>query len=99
MDWAAFVALAAGFIGGILGYLLTRGIVEDIGVPLDERGNEIAKLAAARTLELVLLTDAVLLYYSAIVAKDDLCTGVLFALFAMILFGNLAFRAYYSRKM
>ncbi|WP_010478562.1 DUF2178 domain-containing protein [Thermococcus zilligii] len=99
MDWAAFVALAAGFIGGILGYLLTREIVKNIGVPPDERGNEIAKLAAARTLELVLLTDVVLLYYSLIVAKDDLCTGVLSALFAMIFFGNLAFRAYYSRKM
>ncbi|ASJ00887.1 DUF2178 domain-containing protein [Thermococcus gorgonarius] len=99
MNWAAFVVLLAGFIGGILGYLLTRGVVKNIGVPMDERGNEIAKLAAARTLELVLLADVVLLYYSLIVAKDALCAGILSTLLTLIFFGNLALRLYYSRKM
>ncbi len=99
MNWTPVVALTAGFIGGILGYLLTRGVVKNIGVPTDERGNEIAKLAAARTLELVLLTNVVLLYYSIVVAKDTLCTGILSALLALIFFGNLTLRVYYGQKM
>ncbi|WP_297491217.1 DUF2178 domain-containing protein [Thermococcus sp.] len=99
MSWTALVALVAGFFGGILGYLLTRGVVKSVGVPMDERGNEIAKLAAARTLELVLLTDVVFLYYSIIAAKDAPCTEILSALLALMIFGNLTLRVYYGQKM
>ncbi len=99
MNWTALVALVAGFFGGILGYLLTRGVVKNVGVPMDERGNEIAKLAAARTLELILLTNVVFLYYSIITAKDALCTEILSALLALIIFGNLTLKVYYGRRM
>ncbi len=91
--------LVTGFIGGVLGYLLTRGVVKNVGVPMDERGNEIAKIAAARTLEVVLLVVVVALYYSLFVAGDELCTAILSGLLALIFFGNLALRVYYGRKM
>ncbi len=99
MNGTAFMALSAGFFGGILGYLLTRGVIKNVGVPMDERGNEIAKLAAARTLEAVLLAIGISLYYSLAVAGDELCTAVLSGLLALIFFGNLALRIYYGRKM
>jgi len=99
MNWAAFTMLVAGFFGGILGYLLTRGVVKNVGVPMDERGNEIAKLAAARTLEVVLLMVVLSLYYSLLVAKDALCTAILSGLLALIFFGNLTLRVYYGRRM
>ena len=91
--------LVAGFIGGILGYLLTMGVVKNVGIPFDERSNEIAKIAAARTLEVALLTVVLALYYSLLVAKDALCTEILSGLLALIFFGNLLLRVYYGRRM
>jgi len=94
-----FMLFLVGLIGGILGYLLTREVVKNVGIPLDERGNEIAKLAAARTLEVVLLTVVLILYYSLLVAKDAFCTAILSGLLVLIFFGNLALRVYYGRKL
>ncbi len=99
MNGTAVIVLVAGFFGGVLGYLLTRGVVKNVGVPLDERGNEITKLAAARTLEVVLLTVVLSLYYSLLVARDAFCTEILSGLLTLIFFGNLALRFYYGRKM
>ena len=99
MGEPALVYLAVGILGGVLGYLLTRGVVKNVGIPTDERGNEIAKVAAARTLEVVLLVTVVSLYYSLTMAKDSLCTGILSALLALIFFGNLSLRVYYGRRM
>lgn len=99
MGWMALVTLVAGFFGGALGYLLTRGVVKNVGVPMDERGNEIAKLAASRTLEVVLLAVVLALYYSLSVAREELCTAIFSGLLALIFLGNLALRFYYSRKM
>ena len=99
MTWETLMIIVAGFIGGILGYLLTRGVVKNVGLPFDERGNEIAKIAAARTLEVVLLTVVIALYYSLFVAGDELCTATLSGLLALIFFVNLALRVYYGRRM
>jgi len=99
MNWLPVIALTAGFLGGALGYLLTRGVVKSVGIPLDERGNEIAKLAAARTLEAVLLMIVVFLYYSLTVVGNELCSEILSALLALIILGNLTLKFYYGRKM
>ncbi|WP_297093102.1 DUF2178 domain-containing protein [Thermococcus sp.] len=99
MNELALVSLVALIGGGFLGYFMTRIVVENTGVPLDERGLEISKLAAMRTLELVLLVAVLSLYYSWLVLRDERCTNLASLIFATIFFGNLAFRAYYSRKM
>ncbi len=99
MNELALVSLVALIGGGFLGYFMTRIVVENTGVPLDERGLEISKLAAMRTLELVLLVAVLSLYYSWLVLRDERSTNLASLIFATIFFGNLAFRAYYSRKM
>ncbi|ACJ16840.1 hypothetical protein TON_1350 [Thermococcus onnurineus NA1] len=99
MNELALVSLVALIGGGFLGYFMMRTIVENTGVPIDERGLEISKLAAMRTLELVLLVTVLSLYYSWLVLRDERCTNLSSLIFATIFFGNLAFRAYYSRKM
>lgn len=99
MNELVLVSLVALIGGGFLGYFMTRIVVENTGVPLDERGLEISKLAAMRTLELVLLVAVLSLYYSWLVLRDERCTNLASLIFATIFFGNLAFRAYYSRKM
>lgn len=99
MNELAVVSLGFGILGGIVGYFLTREVVTNIGVPMDERGAEIAKLAALKTLEFVLLVTVVSLYYCIVVAEDGLCSAILSGILATIFFGNLAMRAYYSRKL
>ena len=99
MNELALVSLAALIGGGLLGYFMTRVIVENTGVPLDERGLEISKLAAMRTLELVLFVAVVLLLYFWVIERNETCANAASLVFATIFFGNLAFRAYYSRKM
>jgi len=86
-------------LGGLaLGYFMTRTMLEDIGVPPDERAREIAKLSAMRTLELVLLVDVVALLV-ALVVKSETCINLATLIFATIFFGNWAFRAYYARRL
>ncbi|NJE05241.1 DUF2178 domain-containing protein [Thermococcus sp. M36] len=99
MNELALVSLIALIGGGLLGYFMTRTIVNNIGLPSDERAKEIAKISAMRTLELVLLVTVVSLYYSWLVLRDERCTNLAGLIFATIFFGNLAFRAYYSRRM
>ncbi|WP_456367269.1 DUF2178 domain-containing protein [Thermococcus sp.] len=98
MEETALALLGALVGGGLLGYFLTKIAMENTGIPIDERGLEISKLTSIRTLELVLLVTALSLIYS-LIAKDERCTGIAGLLFAAVFFGNLVFRAYYSRKM
>ncbi|WP_258083823.1 DUF2178 domain-containing protein [Thermococcus thermotolerans] len=99
MNELVLVILVALLGGGLLGYFMTRTMVEGIGVPPDERAFEIAKLSAAKTLELVLAVDIVALYYSWLVMKNETCTNLAVLIFATIFFGNLVFKAYYARRM
>ncbi|WP_297507511.1 DUF2178 domain-containing protein [Thermococcus sp.] len=85
--------------GGLLGYFLAKIAMENTGVPLDERGLEISKLAAMRTLELVLFVTVVLLLYFWTIEWNEACANAVGLVFFTVFFGNLAFRAYYSRKM
>ncbi|NJD98347.1 DUF2178 domain-containing protein [Thermococcus sp. LS1] len=99
MNELALISLVSIAVGGILGYFLSREIVTNIGIPPDERAEEISKRAAMKTLELVLLVTVVSLYYYAFVTKSEDCANAMSLIFATIFFGNMAFRAYYSRKM
>ncbi|NJE29716.1 DUF2178 domain-containing protein [Thermococcus sp. 18S1] len=99
MEGLVIVSLFALLGGGLLGYFMTRTIAENTGLLPDERGMEIAKLSAMRTLELVLFVTVAALYYSWFVMKNEACTNLAGLIFATIFFGNLAFRAHYSRKM
>jgi hypothetical protein len=95
----AVVSLGFGILGGVIGYFLTREVVKNIGVPMDERRGEIAKLAALKTLEFVLLVTVLSFYYCIVVAEDGLCSAILSGILAAIFFGNLTMRAYYSKKL
>jgi len=99
MNGLLIVFLAALIGGGALGYFMTRLLVREIGIPADERGLEIDKLAAVRTLELVLAVDVAALYYSWLVMKNEACRNLAILILATIFFGGLAFRAYYARRM
>ncbi|USS41413.1 DUF2178 domain-containing protein [Thermococcus aggregans] len=99
MNELIIVFIVALVGGGVLGYFMTRLFVKEIGAPPDERGLEIAKLAAMRTLELVLAVDVAALYYSWLVMKDEACRNLAILILATIFFGSLAFRAYYARRM
>ncbi|NJE09466.1 DUF2178 domain-containing protein [Thermococcus sp. MAR1] len=98
MNELILVSLVALIGGGLLGHFMTRTMMS-IGVPPDERAFEIAKLSAARTLELVLLVTVAALYYSWLVLRDERCTNLAVLIFATIFLGNLIFRAYYARRM
>ncbi len=99
MESLVVASLLALIGGGLLGYFMTRTVVKNIGLPPDERGMEIAKLSAMRTLELVLFVTVASLYYSWFVMRNEACANLASLIFATIFFGNLAFRAHYSRKM
>ncbi|WP_297499377.1 DUF2178 domain-containing protein [Thermococcus sp.] len=99
MNELALMSLMALIGGGLLGYFMRKTIVENTGVPLDERGLEISKLAAMRTLELVLFVTVVLLLYFWTIERNEACANTVGLVFFTIFFGNLAFRAYYSRRM
>ncbi|NJE04437.1 DUF2178 domain-containing protein [Thermococcus sp. MV11] len=99
MNELALVSLIALIGGGLFGYFMTRTTVNNIGFPLDERAEEIAKISAMRTLELVLLVTVISLYYCAFFIRDERCANFMTLIFATIFFGNWAFRAYYSRKL
>jgi uncharacterized membrane protein len=99
MNKLVLVSLIALIGGGFLGYFMTRAVMNNIGFPLDERAEEIAKTSAMRTLELVLLVTVISLYYCAFFIRDERCANFMTLIFATIFFGNLAFRAYYSRKL
>ncbi|NJE54007.1 DUF2178 domain-containing protein [Thermococcus sp. 21S9] len=94
------VVAIIGIIGGMLmGYFMTRTMLKDIGIPPDERAKEIAKLSAVRTLELVFLVDVIALYYAWLVMKSQTCINLATMIFATILLGNWAFKAYYARRL
>ena len=93
MNELLLVSLFALLGGLLLGRFITRTMIKDIGVPPDERAEEIAKLSAMKTLELVLLVDVVALYYAWLVMKSETCANLATLIFATIFFGNWAFRA------
>ncbi|ASJ13073.1 DUF2178 domain-containing protein [Thermococcus thioreducens] len=99
MNELALISLVAVVGGGVLGYFMIRTIMKDIGVPTDERAFEIAKLSAVKTLKLVLFVTVAALYYSWLILRDERCTNLATLIFATIFFGNLAFRAYYAKRM
>ncbi|WP_457751752.1 DUF2178 domain-containing protein [Thermococcus sp.] len=99
MDSEVYISLLA-FVAGVIFYLLTtREIMKNLGFDADERAFEVAKLSAMRTLELVLLIVVVEIFYSSFISKNEGLFRFSSLLLLVILFGNLAFRAYYSRVM
>ncbi|AMQ18309.1 DUF2178 domain-containing protein [Thermococcus peptonophilus] len=99
MDELTIVAIVSLVGGAILGVLMTRLMLKEIGIPPDERAMGIDKRAAISTLKLVMIGDMILLYYHWFITKNSAARDTALIIFLMMFFGIWVFRAYYARRM
>ncbi|WP_175059664.1 DUF2178 domain-containing protein [Thermococcus sp. 2319x1] len=99
MNELAIVAVVSFFGGALLGTLITRIMLREIGLPADERAMEIDKRTALSTLKLVMGVDIVLLYYHWFITKNSAARDTALIIFMMVFFGIWIFRAYYARRI
>jgi multisubunit Na+/H+ antiporter MnhF subunit len=94
------IVVAVSLIGGaLLGALMTRILVREVGLPPDERAMEIDKRTAINTLNLVMIVDIILLYYHWFITKNSTARDTALIIFLMMFFGIWIFRTYYARRM
>jgi len=94
------IVAVVSLIGGVLlGTLMTRIMLREIGLPADERAREIDKRTALKALELVMIVDIILLFYHWFVTKNSDARDTALIIFMAIFFSIWIFRAYYARRM
>lgn len=92
MNELAIVAVVSLIGGGILGALITRVMLKEVGFPPDERAMEIDKRTALKTLELVMIVDIVLLFYHWFITKNNVARDTALIIFMVVFFSALILR-------